>query len=811
MPRVATISAVLTLAASSIAVAQEAPAAGACARPDSVAFRGHSRVSESALRGDVAVTPGTTTNYRVLQRAIKGLYATGQFEDVKVICEVQGSRTLMVFDLKERPLLGEVDVRGPVRISVGKIRDQVDILVGRPIDPSQVARVIARIDSVYAQKGFYLAQTRAETTTVATGTKITFVVDEGNRLAVSGIQIGGNQKVSDDEVVDAMATQPEGFLWWRKGEFDDDKYASDLSEKIPQVYGKHGFIDAQITRDTLVIDRQRGKALVDIGVTEGPQYVVGDFEVTGARRFSSDELRRFYPFVDRGRSLKDAVSGLTSIVKRDGVKDPENVFDQSRWDAATQQVQELYMNAGYIRASVRPVVERLRVGRDSVPTVNLRWDIDEQSPAIVNRIEILGNDVTTEACIRDQLLMLPGDIFSRDLLIRSYQSLSSMQFFETPIPEPDTRVANDQGDLDIVFRVREKKTGNVNFGASVGQGTGVGGFIGFDQPNLFGLCKRGSLQWQFGKFINDFNLSYTDPRIAQSRVSGTVTAYHTRSRFTVGDLGRSTRAGGSIRFGFPLPRSRWSRLYVDYGAESVEYGQDGLTSTINCGSGSKCFRSSVGTTLERDTRIDMPFPSDGVHQSLSAQFNGGPLGGSAAYQRYIGELRGYATLATIGGGSPGTNPIKIVTGLTTKAGALFGNPGPFFVYQQFALGGVQYGEQLRGYEEFSITPRGYLLGTGFQQAQQESFGSAFFTSSAEVGIRVSPQLYLHTFFDAGNVWARPRDFNPTRLFRGAGVGAALITPLGPLGLDLGYGFDRIDEAGRRAPAWEVHFKFGQFF
>jgi outer membrane protein insertion porin family len=443
--------------------------------------------------------------------------------------------------------------------------------------------------------------------------------------------------------------------------------------------------------------------------------------------------------------------------------------------------------------------------------VNLRWDIVERTPAIVNRVDILGNDITTESCIRDQILVVPGDVFNRDLLLRSYQSISQMQFFETPVPNPDTRQANDQGDIDIVFRVKEKKTGNVSFGASVGQGTGVGGFIGFDQPNLFGLCKRGSLQWQFGKYINDFNLSYTDPRIRQSRVSGTVNAYHTRSRFIVGNLGRTTRAGGQVRFGFPVPRSRWTRLFVDYGAERVSYGDEGFTSTINCGAGESCFRSSVGTTIERDTRIDVPFPSAGAQQSFSAQFNGGPLGGTAAYQRYTGELRGYATLATIGGGSPGSQPLKLVTGLTTKMGALFGNPGPFFVYQQFSLGGVQYGEQLRGYEEFSISPRGYLGSTDQFNASQSSFGSAFFTTSAELGLRVSPQLYVSSFFDAGNLWERARDFNPTRLFRGAGVGAALITPLGPLGLDLGYGFDRVDAQGRKSPKWQVHFKFGQFF
>jgi outer membrane protein insertion porin family len=577
------------------------------------------------------------------------------------------------------------------------------------------------------------------------------------------------------------------------------------------VYGKHGLIDVQVTRDTLVIDRSRGKALVDVSVNEGPQYVVGEFEVNGARRFSSDEIRRFYPFDDKGKTLKQTVGGVAGILRRGGDKDPPNVFDQSKWEEATRQVTDLYANEGYIYAQVHPVIERVRVGPDSVPTVNLRWDIEERTPAIVNRVEIFGNDITTEACIRDQILMLPGDVFNKELLLRSYQSISQMQFFETPVPNPDTRQANEQGDIDIIFRVQEKKTGNVNFGASVGQGTGVGGFIGFDQPNLFGLCKRGSLQWQFGRYINDFNLSYTDPRIRESRVSGTATVYHTRSRFIVGNLGRTTRSGGQIRFGFPVLGSRWTRLFLDYSGERVRYGDEGFTSTISCGAGKSCFRSSVGTTLERDTRIDIPFPSMGGRQSIEAQFNGGPLGGTAAYQRYRGELRGSATLATFGGSSPGSAPLKIVTGITTKVGALFGNPGPFFVYQQFSLGGVQYGEQLRGYEEFSISPRGYIGSTDQFNAQLGSFGSAFFTTSAELGLRVSQQVYISSFFDAGNLWNRPRDFNPTRLFRGAGFGAALVTPLGPLGLDLGYGFDRVDAFGRPSPKWQVHFKFGQFF
>jgi outer membrane protein insertion porin family len=133
------------------------------------------------------------------------------------------------------------------------------------------------------------------------------------------------------------------------------------------------------------------------------------------------------------------------------------------------------------------------------------------------------------------------------------------------------------------------------------------------------------------------------------------------------------------------------------------------------------------------------------------------------------------------------------------------------VSQAFSLGGVQYGNPLRGYEEFSITPNGYLANADQYQAQRSSFGNAYYTSTVELGLRVSQQLYLSSFYDAGNLWARARDFDPTRLYRGAGVGASLVTPLGPLGVDLAYGFDRVDLLGRKNPKWQVHFKFGQIF
>src|SRR5205814_6571595 len=137
-----------------------------------------------------------------------------------------------------------------------------------------------------------------------------------------------------------------------------------------------------------------------------------------------------------------------------------------------------------------------------------------------------------------------GPVFNRNYLIRSYQNIGNLNFFETPMAAPETRPSGDQGDVDIVFNVKEKRTGNINFGASMGQGTGLGGFIGLDQPNLLGRCKRAQIQWQFGRFINDFSGTYSDPNIRQSRISGSLTAYHSRARFQLADLGAAIRTGG---------------------------------------------------------------------------------------------------------------------------------------------------------------------------------------------------------------------------------------------------------------------------
>ena len=802
------VSLLALMAAGSPLLAQE-NTPGACTTPDTVAVSGNVRVSGETIRTSAGLSPRTTLNFRDVQRAIKALFATGQFEDIQILCSVPPAapRTTLTIAVRERPVLSSYTVTGPDRVSPKDVRDRLALATGRALDPAALALAVERADSLYESKGYYLARVNVDTIPDGEGkVKIAFEVEEGRRLAISGLQVTGNTRVPTDDIASAMESKPEGFFWFRKGEFDDTKYAQDLSERIPQLYASRGFIDFRILSDSLIIDREAGKAVIDLTVSEGPRYRIGSFEVLGNKRFSTPEIEQFYPFANETRTLTQRAVGLV----RGGYENPPGTFDAGRWESGEQKLRDAYNDEGYIYARIRPIVER-QPGGDSVRVVNLRWEIEEATPAIVNRIDIEGNDFTYESCIREQVVLAPGQVFNRNYLLRSYQNISNLNFFEAPMPAPETRPVGDQGDVDIIFRVKEKRTGNVNFGASTGQGTGIGGFIGLDQPNLLGRCKRAQLQYQFGRYINDFNATYTDPNIRQTRISGSLTAYHTASRYTIADLGRTTRTGAQVQVGFPVPNSLYSRILVSYGGEGVSYGGEGLLSTVDdrC---ENCFRSTLGFTASHDTRLGLPFAAEGGSQTFNAQFNGGPLGGTAAFQRYTTELRSYAPIGGIGVASLGSAPMTFVLGLTARAGAVFGNPGPFFYSQSFAMGGTQFGEQLRGYEEFSITPGGFnQFAEGGGSAQRESFGNAFFTGTAEFGLRVSQSLYLSSFFEGGNVWNRPSQFDPTRLFRSFGFGAAIVSPLGPIGVDLGYGLDKLDINGRPAPGWKFHFKLGQFF
>jgi len=767
--------------------------AGAPASPvvDSIAVEGNSRLSAQQILGTAGLVPGQATNYRDIQRALLALFRTGQFDDVGVAqADDPFGRVILVFRVRERPILSRWTVKGVEQLSTGNVKEQVKLVQGRPLDRALVERGRAGIDSLYHAQGYYAATVEVIETSPGPGQiGIVYDIQEGNRVAISQVTVDGNERFNDKTLVKRMDTRPEGFWWWQSGRLDDDRLQQDIRERLPSWYGRHGYIDFQVARDSIAVDSLTGKAALHLTVEEGAAYRIGGFQISGNRRFSTDELMALYPF------------GLDG-----GVGKPFNSVD---WSTATEGVSTLYSNNGYIYAQVDPEETR-RTGPDGTPLIDLKWTIREGQPATINKINIVGNDITHERVVREAIILAPGELFNRDRLIRSWQNIGNLGFFEQPMAPPDVRPVEGQADVDITFRVEERRTGNINFGASLGQGTGVGGFLGLEEPNLFGRAKRGKLLWQFGRNINDFTLSFTDPAIRESRISGTVTLFNSRQRFTVGDLGRRRQIGGSLQFGFPFFGSRFTRVYASYGLQQIKFtgGSEDLRARFRC---TNCTRSTLGGSIVRDTRIGLPFATGGAMSNVSLEFNGGPLGGTGDYRKLDLETRYYAPLGTLGGNAQLGSGVQFVLGFTAKTGFIFGDAGPFFT-ELYSLGGTQFGIPLRGYDEFTITPNGFdPTAGGSAAASPASFGKAYAAFTVEAGARVSQSLYVSSFLDAGNVYRDARQYDPSRLFRGAGVGVAVLSPLGPIGIDLGYGFDRVTRTGRPDPGWQLHFKLGQFF
>ena len=771
---------------------------------DTIVVAGAVRVPEPQLRAEIGVQAGDTIDYLAIQRAMHRLWALGQFADVQVFLvgdpANRAAPVAMRVEVVEHPMVTAIEFAGLESVRASTVRDTVGLQAGRPYSPGTAAQAEAAVRSLLADKGIQLRSIshRLERTEGRESeARLVFDVREGGRVAIADVEFAGNEAFSDDELRGALATRREGFLWFRQGTLDDATLLQDLRGNLPSFYGSHGYLDFVVVSDSLAVDEQTGKARLLIHVSEGPQYRLADFDVRGNRHFASEDLRRYF---EEGSSR--GLLGLVGI-GRDAPSD--SVFDLVAFQEATQAVQQLYNNSGYLYAQVEPVIERVAAAEGAQPAVRVAWQINEFQPAYIRRVSIEGNTYTHEDVIRNQILMVPGDVYSEQLLIDSYRRISALGFFEAPLPTPRIEPDEETGDVDITFEVQEKQTGTLNFGTALGGASGVAGFIGYDQPNLFGRAKSGHLRWEFGSYSNNFEASYSDPAIMDSNISGSLSLFSSRDRFITLREGRRRRTGASVRFGQPLPTDpRYSRFIVGYSLSRTSYEQFEQEEVSEIFSQPPGYQSTVSLGLQRAT-IDHPlFPTVGTRLDLTADLNGGLLGGDGNFQRYTGTGSVYVPMGSIGGDAPGGRPIRFTLGLTAEAGAIFGDVSRF-PFEKYYMGGVQFGRTLRGYDELEITPLGVIDENDGRITTADRLGNAFVRLSAEYALRLNDNISISTFYDAGGVFYEPQEINPLKLARGAGVGLMLVTPFGPIGLDYAYGFDKAQ------PGWQLHFRFGQAF
>jgi outer membrane protein insertion porin family len=784
-----------------------APLSAQLERVDSIATVGNQRVTRTDMLSRIGLEIGQPLGQTDIQRAERNLWASGDFKDIEVraeeIATPEGPRLVLTFQVVEQPLIRSVSIQGLENVSERRVRDSTGLQGNVPYSPQTITEAQAFIRSELARAGIPFARIEERIVPVETGTgpvvDVFLDVTEGNRVTVAQFLIEGNEQIDDEAIVASLTTRPEAFWWFRPGTYDPDQFERDIQETIPSLYSAQGYLDFQVLAQELIVDPETGKARIEMQVSEGPQYRVADLQIEGNAYLPRDRIEQFLQ-AERGGLLRSlGIGGAPE--SRDLIG---GVFDAVAFEEAIQQIQQAYADEGYIFAQVEPFVDRRpTTTAGTEPTVSIGVSIREGTPAIINRIDIVGNDYTHEWVIRDRIFLLPGDTYSQSRVLESYQSIGSLGFFEMPLLPPGIDANPETGLVDITFNVKEAQTATFQFGSSVGGGTGLAGYIGLDHTNLFGQAKEGHLRWDFGRYLNNFSITYSDPALFRSLVSGTVSLFNSTDRFIQFQNGRRRRVGASLRFGFPVPGDQRSRLFIGYalsrtnltlrqGVEDVSlFGQpDGVQSQLQLG-------------VTRNTLNHPLFPTVGSRLSWNVDLNGGILGGDGDFTKHMIESTWWVPVGSLGETAAGGG-VRFALGVSLRGGAIFGDASRF-PFDRFWMGGVQFGQQLRGYDETSITPLGFFPEQSAAVGDVQRLGDGFISLSAEYAMRLSNMLSASAFFDAGNIWREPRDIDPTRLFRGAGLGLQIVTPFGPIGVDYAYGFDKT------VPGWQLHFRMGPGF
>jgi len=434
------------------------------------------------------------------------------------------------------------------------------------------------------------------------------------------------------------------------------------------------------------------------------------------------------------------------------------------------------------------------VGKD---TIDIDFQIEEGKVAKVNKINIVGNSRTKDKVIRRELFMLPGQTFSREMLMRSARELWVLNYFANVNPQP-IPTADNEG-IDILLEVEEKSTDTANMSAGWSERDKIIGSLGVAMNNLFGNGQKLGFDWNFGRYFRSFQLNFTEPWLFDTPTLAGMSIYDTKrdSRF-IGYKQRSR--GGSIRVG---RRLRWPDNFFRgdwiYRIDQTElsdfnsYILQNNQSIVN--EDWPQTASSITQIFSRNSLNRAEFPTIGSNFSISSEIAGSILGGNMNYHKHQLKTEWYSPFIA-----------SLVVRSNFELGVIqgFGN-GRIPYLERFFMGGEGQSRAipLRGYDD---PLSNFNVGEGGNVMMKYSF-------ELRLPISPNPTIYALAFGEAGNAWNTFKQADFTDLRRSVGFGARVFMPmLGMLGFDYAYGFDNVDRATNvRSGKWKPHFVFGKSF
>jgi len=716
-----------------------------------IRVEGIQRTEAGTVFNYLPVKVGETMDDEKAAQAIKGLFSTGFFKDVRL--EQEGD--VLVVVLQERPAISKIDFSGNSAFPSDKMKEglkQIGLAEGLIFDRSMLDKAEQEIKRQYLSQGKYGAKVKAVASPMERNrVALRFDIEEGMVAKIKAINIVGSQTFSEAELLEQFKlTSPNWMSWWNKDDqYSKQKLSADM-EALRSFYMNQGYMDFSIDSTQVSITPDKRDIYITISVTEGERYTVSDIKMAGEMLVPEEEL-----------------SKLITV-------EPGEMFNRQKVTESSKAIGDRLGNEGYAFANVNAVPEVDKEKR----TVAFTYFVDPGRRVYVRRMNLTGNTRTRDEVLRREMRQLEASWYDASKIERSRQRLDRLGYFEDVNLETPA-VAGTADQVDINIDVKEKSTGSVMFGAGLSSSEGVVLGVTVNQANFLGTGNRVSAQINTGKVNTTYSFSFTDPYFTPDGVSRGFDVYRKDVDSGSLDVGnyKSSSYGAGVRFGVPLNErdNIGFGLTLDY--TSLDLSRRSPQRYIDyCESGSGCDNTLLRLDVNwaHDTRDNILYPNRGVLQSIRTEV--GLPGLDQEYYKLNYQHTWYKDITK--------TFTFMLNGEIGYAGS-YGSKGyPFF--KNFYAGGVS---SVRGYDTSSLGPRDTdaLTGTDYSVG-----GTRRVVGNAELFFPVpflkdNKQWRLSAFLDAGSVWGGNVDQSKgcdnslgDCMRYSTGVGVSWYSPFGPL-------------------------------